>query len=425
MRLPARRGLTVPVGASPAPDAPIVTMLSDEAAVQPAPGEVLRVAPLVAAGDIVAAGAPLARLRHAPEITLTAPMPARVAAVDLAPGRILSRILLFHEPGADRTHLDVSGASDAGGLRDLLLASGAWRLLRRRPFGRMPPPGERPAAIFVMAVDSRPAAPDPLRALEGAEADLDRGLAGLAMLTDGPVLLCLPVGADPALGRGVPRLRRIEVGDGHPLGLAGMQVHALHPARGDRPVWDLHVEDAAAIGGLLRSGSMPETRLVSVAGDALRAGRLVRTQPGAHLGALSRDLTRPGPHSVLSGSALDGHEAGFLGPRDRQVTVLVRRAAARPPHWFVAALGRASRPRPLIPTAALEQALGGSIPAAPILRALAAGDAETAQRLGALSLVEEDLALADYVTGAVPRFSALLRVFLDRAAIEHEGAEAA
>ena len=76
---------------------------------------------------------------------------------------------------------------------------------------------------------------------------------------------------------------------------------------------------------------------------------------------------------------------------------------------------------PLIPTAALEQALGGALPAVALLRALSAGDDETLAKLGGLTLLEEDLALADYVTGAEPRLSALLRGALDRIAAE-EGA---
>ena len=91
-----------------------------------------------------------------------------------------------------------------------------------------------------------------------------------------------------------------------------------------------------------------------------------------------------------------------------RITVHARR------HWFFAALEGAARPLPLIPTAALDRALGGALPAAAFLRALAAGDGETAVRLGALSFVEEDLALADYVTAAEPRLTGLLRGLLDR-----------
>ena len=169
---------------------------------------------------------------------------------------------------------------------------------------------------------------------------------------------------------------------------------------------------------LIETGMVPETRLVSVTGPALTKQRLVRCQPGADMRGLCLGFVRPGPHHIIAGSHIDGHSGHWLGPRDRQVTVLGDDAGHRRNHWFSAALTRAARPLPIIPTAALEQALGGDIPAVALIRALSAGDQETATRLGALSLVEEDLALADYVTAAEPSLSAQLRVLLNR--IEQE-----
>src|SRR5690606_15899050 len=101
----------------------------------------------------------------------------------------------------------------------------------------------------------------------------------------------------------------------------------------------------------------------------------------------------PGPRMILSGSVLGGHEARWLGFRDRQVTVLERREPKRQRHWLEDALRRASRPEPIIATAAVEQALGGPMPGMVLLRALSVGDDEAVAELGALSLLEEDLAL--------------------------------
>lgn len=392
-------------------------LTTEEAAVTAYAAEDLRVDPLVAEGDRVSQGAPILRLRRHPEIALTAPMAARVASIDLGPGRRLSQFVLFREPGGDRySHDPIAAGSGTreGPLRALIQGSGLWRALRSRPFGRMPPPGERPAAIFVMAVDTRPDAPDPRRALDGAGEDFARGLAALSRLTDGAVFLCQDEGSD--LVPPSKAVRVVRVGQLHPLGLPGIQIHARRPAASDTPVWDIHAEDVAGIGALLATGLLPETRLVSVAGPALREPRLVRCQPGADLRALCHGHLRPGPRKLLSGSTLDGREARWLGFGARQVTALTRPQQEAPTHWFRTALLRASRPLPLIPTAAVDQALGGGLPAVPLLRALAAGDAEAAIRLGVLSLVEEDLALADYVTCAEPRFSSQLRGLLDRIA---------
>ena len=395
--------------------------LTDEAALIPNRAEHLRLDMICEEGVQLAQGAPVARMRDHPEVVLSAPMAGRLARVRLGPGRQLIELLFFHEAEAGRHDFEVTAArsGEAAAIRALMQGAGLWRLLRSRPFGRMPAVGETPAAIFVMAADTRPHAPDPVAMLEGRGEAFSRGLAALGRLTGGPVYLCQPRG--PALagpGAVEGRLRLLRCGARHPQGLAGFRVHHDHPASPEAPVWDMHAEDVADLGALLETGNLPGLRTVSVAGDALTETRLLRCQPGANLRGLCQGAVVPGWHQVLSGSALDGHEATWLGLRDRQVTVQDNHIRPRRGHWFRAALTRAARPLPVIPTAALDQAFGTALPAMALIRALSSGDDESFTRLGGLSLLEEDLALADYVTGAEPRLSSLLRAALDRIAAE-------
>ncbi|SIN76996.1 Na(+)-translocating NADH-quinone reductase subunit A [Vannielia litorea] len=387
--------------------------ITEEAGVTGPEGPALRIVPLVEEGAVVAQGAPLAHLRDQEGLCLVAPMAGRVARLRLLPGRRLSEIVLFREPGGDRHRHEAKGAE--ADPRGLMQHAGLWPLLRRRPFGGMPPPGERPAAIVVMAADSRPLAPDPRSALEGREEAFGRGLAALAGLTDGPVHVV--AGAGPALlepGLAGGRVQAARCGTRHPQGLAGWQVHGLAPARIEAPVWDIHAEDVATLGALLETGLVPETRLVHVAGPELRESRLLYTQPGADLRGLTHRIALPGGHALLSGSPLCGRPAHWLGARDRQVSVMPREAGPAPVHWLRAALTRSATPPPVIPTAALDQAFAGALPAAALIRALTAGDEDTAIGLGLLSLLEEDLALADYILGGTARLRALLRAMLDR-----------
>ena len=70
-------------------------------------------------------------------------------------------------------------------------------------------------------------------------------------------------------------------------------------------------------------------------------------------------------------------------------------------------------PAPLIPNAVHERAAPCGILPAPFLRAISTGDVETAAKLGALELVEEDLALLSHVDGSGTDYGALLRATLD------------
>jgi Na+-transporting NADH:ubiquinone oxidoreductase subunit A len=383
--------------------------LTVEAAVTPDTGENLRVDLLVAEDALVAQGQPLIRLRTAPSVVMVAPMAGRVARIDLHPGQRLSQLVLFLENGAGRHVFDTVGAkTDA---RALLQACGLWRAFRSRPFGRMPTENETPAAIFIMGIDSKPGAPPPWQAIAGQEEDFGRGLGALAQLSTAKLFMCEPDN-HPCPVQVPAAVNRLQTRPIHPQGLAGFQIHHHFPARATAPVWDIHAEDVAGIGAFLETGCVPETRLVSITGDALRENSLVRCQTGANLRGLSQHLVRPGPHDVLSGAMLDGVPAHWLAPRDRQVTLHTRAAKPTGQHWFTAALERAARHAPIIPTAALDQAFGGALPAAALVRALATGDAESFTQLGGLSLLEEDVALADYATGARPRLATQLRALL-------------
>jgi Na+-transporting NADH:ubiquinone oxidoreductase subunit A len=413
------------VATLPAAPEPVPVHITEEAGLTAGWDDDFRVDSLVAEGDRVAQGAPVLRSRRHPEIVVTAPMAARVAKIGLNAGRRLSRIVFFSEADAGRHEFDIRTAKmldDPASVRTALQDSGLWRILRSRPFGQEPLPEEKPVAIVVMALDTRPAAPDPRLALAGRETDFERGLRVLLTLGDRPVYVCQSRGRDLLDVKGFGgRVRLVKSGGRHPWGLPGFQIHQIHPAETGKPVWDLHAEDVADLGAFLETGLVPETRLISVTGSALRAQRYVRCQPGADLRGLSHGLVKPGRHTILSGSALDGHESRWLGLRHRQMTVMSGDPGSERRHWFLSALKGASRPLPIIPTAALDEAMGGALPAAALLRALSAGDTETAVRLGALSFVAEDMALADYVTGAEPRFSEVLTALLARIEQEEVG----
>ncbi|MDO5659178.1 MAG: Na(+)-translocating NADH-quinone reductase subunit A [Paracoccus sp. (in: a-proteobacteria)] len=418
MNLSLRRGLTLPVNSDPPKGRDPVTVLTDEAALGRGFGPDFRVDPLVQEGDVVAHGAPILRSRRHPEMVITAPMAGRIARLDLGPGRVLSQVLMFRDEGAGRHEYD-RGEETPEALRSLMLETGLWTAFRSRPFGRFPLPGEQPSAIFVMAHDTRPLAAPARDVLRGQEDAFARGLDALIRLAEAPVWLVQ--GQGRPLARAGGRLRVIHAGALHPEGLAGGHIHRHHPATPDRRVWEIDAQEVAALGLLLETGLLPETRVVSVAGPGLSRPQLVRCQIGADMRGLVAGLLTPGPRAILSGALPAAQEARYLRLRDRIVTVIPRPERRPRDHWFRAALGRAARPLPIIPTAAVEQSMAGGIPVMALLRALSSGDHETAVALGALSLLEEDMALIDYITAAEPRFAGLLRACLDAVAIEEGG----
>ena len=172
------------------------------------------------------------------------------------------------------------------------------------------------------------------------------------------------------------------------------------------------------MGEMLRTGVYPTDRVVSLGGPLVRSPRLVTLPMGADIEALARTEASDGPRAVLSGSPLAGRESRFLRRRHDQVTLMPRISdqSGKRRRFNLGPVKRA----PLVPHAALARALGPDRPSIPLLRALSVGDTEAALRLGVLGLVEEDMALATYLSGGTEDFAARLRDVLDQ--IEAEAA---
>lgn len=364
---------------------------------------------LVAEGERVAAGDALFRDRKRPRICFTAPVAGTVSAIDLGEMRRLSSVAIAVD-GGDRRHFDIPARLDRGAAQALLLESGLWPSFTARPFGRIPDPGSAPDAVFVAALDTLPLAACAQVVLAEGRADFALGVTALKPLTDGPVFVCQAPGS--AVVAQDDKVLCVEVAGPHPAGLVGTHVSRLFPLHGQRSVWQIHYQDVMAIGALLRSGEIAGERVIALAGEGVRQPRLVRLPSGADLEDLVRGEVTEAPMRVVSGSPLGGRPSRFLGRHHWQVSVIPR-AAASP---RASRLGRFAAPRkppPVIATAALERALAADIPVMPLLRALSVGDTETAARLGCCELLEEDMALIGYATGAAQDFAALLRSTLD------------
>jgi Na+-transporting NADH:ubiquinone oxidoreductase subunit A len=435
MRVEVRRGMDLPIAGEPSEiveaSAPVgsVALLGDDF-----PG--VRGELQVQEGDRVALGQTLFVDRRRPALRFVSPAAGRVSAVRRGEGRRLTAVVVGLEGEAQVGFPELS--PDA--VRDLgreattarLLDSGAWAALRARPFGGIPHPGEVPAAIFVRAIATDPLGADPAPFLRARADDLSVGLAALTHLTDGSVFLCMGPGDAPELPEH-ERVRAVHFAGPHPAGLVGTHIHHLCPVSAMRRVWYLGYQDVFAIGALLRTGRIDSERVIALGGGLVERPRLLRT----YLGASTEDLVRgelvSGECRIVSGSVLSGRRAlrpaAFLGRYHEQLCalpLLPDEGSPRRGAWLVPRRGGARRVPPwrrlpawtaerhgarraILPLDLFDRVVPLRIPIGLLLRALAAGDVESAERYGALELEEEDLALCSFLCPSKLEYGPLLR----------------
>ena len=445
-----RKGLDLPLAGAPA-------MQIDEAAparrvallAADVPG--LKPALAVQAGDRVLRGQKLFEDKRAPGVAFTAPAAGTVAAIHRGDRRALVSVVI--EVDADdgparqvkfAAHDGRAAADlDVGVVRALMQESGLWTALRQRPFGHVPAADGTAQAVFVTAADSRPHAPPPSRVIGPRAEDFREGLLALTKVGAGPVYLC--VAADEAIDA-PPGVQVEQFRGPHPSGSVGWHIHCLHPVSMERHVWHIGYQDVIALGHLLRTGTLDVGRVISLAGPSVRSPRLLRARLGASIDELVAGELHEGEHRVLSGSVLDGRIAageagGYLGRYHLQVAVLPE-GRRREMFGYVmpgadkfsvtgAVLGAFSRAqrvlttstnggeRAMVPIGTYERVLPFDIEPVFLLRALIIRDDQMAQKLGALELDEEDLALATCVCPSKYEYGPLLRDALTRIEKEH------
>ena len=331
-------------------------------------------------------------------------------------------------------------------VRELLLESGLWTALRGRPFGRVADPQKRPNSIFVTAMDTQPLAPDTAVVLSGNEDHFQRGLQALGKLTEGNVYVC----AAPGLSLSLPgdgRIRVEEFAGPHPAGTVGVHIHRLDPVDRNKLVWYAGAQDVVAIGKLFHTGELDVTRVIALAGPAVTRPRLLRTRLGASTddltaGETDGDDLRSISGSVLSGRTAQGEVHGFLGRYHQQLSVLGEGREREFLGWLAPGTAKFSTTRTflssflprrklafntstngsdraIVPIGLYEKVFPMDILPSFLLRALAVGDLEQAEALGALELDEEDLALLTFVCPSKSDYGPKLRDVLTT--IEKEG----
>lgn len=374
----------------------------------------LRPAFCVEEGTHVSAGDILFTDRRRPAIRFVAPTAGTVQRIEYGPSRTLGALVLDVDPARD-TPPPVAPKEN---LRETLLTHGLWSSFRTRPFGHIPDPDALPDAIFVLALRRDPAAPDPAAVIAPEAARFAETVSRLTELTKGLVWLCQHEG--PALAREAGRIRISRSGKRPADTLPAAHLRRHKSVADGGTVWTIPYADVLTIGRLLETGQYDPRLVVRIDGPLVARPREFSLLLGADLREIAHVEARPdaGTVRILAGPPGAASEAAWLGPDDQCVTL----SAAKPFQRDGGAtwLGRQARPRPrpILATDQLDAALPRGLHAVPLMRALAIGDAETAQKLGVLDLLEEDVARLSTCCASGMDYRPLLRGVLDHLEME-------
>ncbi|MCD8312606.1 MAG: Na(+)-translocating NADH-quinone reductase subunit A [Bacteroidales bacterium] len=323
-----KQGLDIPLAGS-APKELKKAIVPDVAAV--CPGDFRGLVPrlLVKEGDRVLSGTPVLADKKTPEIVFASPVSGTVESVVRGDKRKLLAVRIKADRTTEYVDFGVKKVGELGAdeIRQALLTGGLWPALVQRPYGIVANPSATPKAVFVSAFSTAPLAPDTDFALGGELHNVQTGIDALARLTGRKVYVSYNSATyNGTVFNKLTNVEKYTFSGKHPAGNVGVQIHHISPILKGETVWTVSLTLLAAIGKLFNTGRYDVSRKVAITGPRALPAGYVRTVPGVPIAEFN-DYYDNSEEDIrfVSGDALSGRNAGacgYLGFYDNQVTLL-------------------------------------------------------------------------------------------------------
>jgi Na+-transporting NADH:ubiquinone oxidoreductase subunit A len=396
-------------------------------------------------GDEVRAGDSIFHDKGNPAIKFTSPVSGEVAEIIRGDRRALLEIKILADAETKYKQFNVESASDAESIKSLLLESGLWPSIVQRPFGTLANPEDVPKAIHISTFNSAPLAGDYGYALEGDALAFQKGLDALSKLTSGTVHLNHKTESSSIFTKATGVQHNYFDGP-HPAGLVGIQIHHLDAINKGDIVWTINPQSVVFIGRLFTTGSVDQTKLVALTGSEMKETGYVKMVGGSSVEALlSNKIKEDGNVRVVSGDVLTGTtigNRGYLGFFDNSILALPEGdhhhflgwlfpsylrptiSNALPFSKFLKKRFRANTNmhgelRAFVVSGQYEKVLPMDILPVHLLKAILAQDLEAMENLGIYEILEEDLALCEFVCTSKIEVQEIVRAGLEL--MEEEG----
>lgn len=398
---------------------------------------------LVKEGDDVKAGTPLFHDKKHDRVVFTAPVSGEVVEIKRGEKRKLLEVKILADKTIEYASFNKYSVSDIANLsREIaqkqMLESGVWANLVQRPYGVLADPEESPKAIFISAFDSNPLAPDYSFIFKGQEQAFQLGLDVLKKFTSGPVHV--NVHSEVEISPVFSQVKNVELNKfsgPHPAGCVGVQIHHLDAINKGEIVWTINPAGVIQIGKLFTNGIYDASRIIAITGSEVKTPQYYKTYTGASVKKILENNLKQNHVRVVSGSVLTGTQIekdGFVGFFDNQITVIpegdyheflgwISHSASKlsfqrawgllsflnPKKEFILDSNTHGEPRAFVQTGVFEKVTPMDILPMYLVKSIIAEDFDEMEALGIYEVIEEDLALCDFVDVSKHDIQSILR----------------
>lgn len=393
--------------------------------------DILRPKPMVEVGDTVKAGTPVLFDKKKPSIMFTSPVSGEVIAINRGEKRKLLEILILADDKIEFEEFPEYSSSEIASLTkekavESMLKSGVWPNIVQRPYGILANHDDTPKSIFISGFDTHPLAPDYDFLLKGQERYFQAGIDVMSKFTTGKIFV--NVNANSEVSQIFSKIRGVkltEFSGPHPSGNVGVQIHHLDPISKGDIVWTINPVGVVQIGKLFLEGQYDASKLVALVGSEVRNPQYYRTYAGGSIEKMVENGIVGTEVRYISGNVLTGERIpanGYIGYFDNMVTVIPEGGHFEFMGWLRPIFNRLSfhrafgllsfinpkkeykldtntrgEPRAFVQSGVFERVTPMDILPTYLIKAILAEDFDEIEALGIHEVIEEDLALCEFV----------------------------
>jgi NADH:ubiquinone oxidoreductase, Na(+)-translocating, A subunit len=397
------------------------------------PSDFIGITPKLVAkeGDKVKIGSPLFLDKNRPEIQFVSPVSGTVLAINRGEKRKLLNVVVASDGTEDYIKHNVGNLQELNReqIINLILESGTFPFFIQRPYGIIANPTDTPKAIFVSCFDSAPLAFNYDFALQRESDNFKKGIEVLGKLTTGNVNL----GISKKQLKNKLFNNEFLNGDNvkitafagkHPAGNVGVQISKISPLSKGDIVWTIKPQHVIALGKLFTQGIYDVKKIVALAGSRIESPRYYELVAGESVSNLSKLVKEPSESRIISGDVFTGTQISnndFIGFYDDKISVIPEGnycelfGWAKPFRMKKFSVSRSyfswlmpdkkydldtnynGGQRAFVMNGQYEKVLPMDIYPVYLLKAILAKDIDKMEQLGIYEVIEEDLALCEFV----------------------------
>lgn len=390
----------------------------------------------VKSGHEVKAGEALFYDKYHPEVVFTAPFGGKVASVNRGERRRILEVVIETDTNAGSAEFKKAnpGTLSADEVKEQLLKSGLWPFIKRRPYGIVASPQEKPKAIFISTFDTAPLAPDYNFIMEGQLGTFQTGIDALAKLTEGKIFLGV---SEKSVFTNIKNTEIKQFSGPHPAGNVGVQIHHIAPINKGEVVWTINPQDVLFIGRLFETGKIDFTKVFALAGSEVEKPKYLQTILGAPVSSVTDGRLKKVNYKqrIISGNVLTGKKVksiNYLGFYDSLVSVIPEGDEYELLGWATPGVEKFSASktflsklfpkkeyelnanlhggeRAFVLSGQYEKVVPMDILPVFLLKACLVNDIDKMEQLGIYEVIEEDFALCEYVCTSKIKVQDILR----------------